>query len=762
MKQMYLLWMCLLFSYFSAGQQQLQGIVVDAQSGDPLVNALVIVGNQMAESDANGRIALSLSSPPPYVIEIYLLGFHKLSIALDSAEKDGVFRFVAPLRAIQEELSTVVVTASRYAQKPEELSVSLSVLKPYLIENRNSNDSEDLLQMTPGVHVTDGQLNIRNGSGWTYGAGSRVQVLLDDLPLISPDAGQVQWNLLPLEALGQVEVLKGSSSALFGTSALNGVVQLRTLVPQDEPLTRVSVYHTLYDAPPRNSLKWWNGWQSRTGIRLLHAFRTGQNDFVLSAYGQKDQGYKWEEIDNRARFNGSWTYRANKQWQAGLSGGVLWSKSGEALLWQSEELGYIALDSSVTVTDGIDLYLDPKVEWNTGAHHHKIHGRYLRVENNARNLTTNFYNASDQAQLQYSYQWFAKQWVISGGLYGMMAESRSALFGGTHNASNWAVYGQIDRKWKTGQINLGWRYENQQVDNIQYARPVLRLGVNQAITPSTFLRASYGEGFRFPSMAELYTATNVGSISIYPNNELLVEEGHSVEIGLRQTAKWNNWQAYLDVAWYRMYFNNMMEFSFSNWGPQPWNPIGVGFKSINIGPAQIQGVEFEIGAEKQWEEWQLRLMGGINFSSPKALDANKVIATDAAGREITYRNSSSDTTNDILKYRYTQLIRLDAELSNKRWTMGMSLRFNDFMQNIDGVFESEIIELFIPGVGIGSARERLNRNDWLLDARVYYHLNTEWQLGFLVENLLNYEVMSRPALLEAPRRFTLSVRFEPQ
>lgn len=762
MKPLLIILSLIWLSYSALGQQELQGIVLDAQTGEPLVGAVVMVGDQIAQSDARGQVSMLLSPPPPYEVNLQLLGFEKLRLYIPKADADGIFRFTAALQSLQVELGTVVVTASRYAQKPEELSVSLSVLKPYLIENRNSNNSEELLQMTPGVHVTDGQLNIRNGSGWTYGAGTRVQVLLDDLPLISPDAGQVQWNLLPLEALGQVEVLKGSSSALFGTAALNGVVHMRTLVPQDEPLTRVSVYHTVYDAPPRPSLKWWEGWQSRTGIRMLHAFHSGQNDFVLSAYGQKDEGFKLGEEDERARFNGNWTYRSKQKWQAGISGGLIWSKNGESLLWESEELGYIALDSSVTVTDGTDLYLDPKVEWNSGAHHHKIHGRYLRVENNARNLTTNFFNASDQLQLQYGYQWFANKWVVSGGLYGMMAESRSALFGGVHNASNWAVYGQLDRKWESGQVNFGLRYESQQVDNIQYARPVMRVGINQAVSTSTFLRASYGEGFRFPSMAELYTQTNVGGISIYPNQELQAEEGYSVEIGGRQVAQWANWQTYLDVAWYRMYFNNMMEFSFSNWGPQPWNPIGIGFKSINIGPAQIQGFEIEMGAETRGDNWQFRWMGGINFSTPKALDANKVIATDEAGREITYRNSSSDTTNDMLKYRYTQLIRLDVELSNPRWTFGMSVRFNDFMQNIDAVFESELIELFIPGVGIADARQRLRRNDWLLDARAYYHLNPEWEVGFLVENLLNYEVMSRPALLEAPRRFTLSVRFEPQ
>ena len=74
----------------------------------------------------------------------------------------------------------------------------------------------------------DGQANIRGGSGWSYGAGTRVLVMVDDMPLISGDAGQVQWNLIATENVNQVEIIKGASSALYGSSALNGIINIRT------------------------------------------------------------------------------------------------------------------------------------------------------------------------------------------------------------------------------------------------------------------------------------------------------------------------------------------------------------------------------------------------------------------------------------------------------------------------------------------------------------------------------------------------------
>ena len=742
-------------------QVSIHGRVSDLDQGDGIFGAEVHIDGRTALSGTDGTFIIEVARNDRYRILISALGFVPERIEKPRDGSDSLFVSVALRKALPEELETVVVTATRFEQKAEELTVSLDVLKPYLIENRNANDAGELLQMSPGIHLTDGQLNIRNGSGWTYGAGTRVQVLLDGLPLISPDAGQVQWNLMPMEAIGQVEVLKGSASALFGTSALNGVVHMRTLKPTEKPQTRVSVFNTVYGNPPRPELKWWSGTQLRSGLRMLHSVRKGKNEYVLNAYGQRDEGFKLLEVDNRARLNFSWMRKHTDKLQLGLSGGFLWSENGESLLWDAEERGYIALDSSVTITRGIDFYIDPKLIYRKGQHLHKLHLRLMRVENKARNLTTVFDNSSDQIQSQYTYQFFGNGWVLAGGFYSLFAASQSELFGGYHSAANIALFSQLDRKWSTGNISLGLRYENQWVDQLAYGRPVFRFGVNQALARNTFVRASFGQGFRFPSMAELFTATNVGNIYIYPNPELRPEQGYSAELAVRQVMRGKGWKTYADLAFYIMRFDNMMEFSFSNWGSIPENPLGVGFKSVNIGPTSISGVELEIGADWQGDDTHFRLLGGVNFSLPVALEPTAAYAEDSFGSEITYRSSSSDTTNDILKYRYTRLIRLDAEWGWKAWTLGVSVRNNDFMRNIDAIFESPLIELLVPGIGIENARKRLRRDDWLVDTRLLYRWNAQWTSGFLIENLLNYEVMSRPAELEAPRRFTLFVRFEP-
>ena len=125
-------------------------------------------------------------------------------------------------------IGTAVVSAGRYEQDLGEVSVSIDVLPPELVNQGAPTSADQSLSRTPGVTIVDSEPQIRGGSGYSFGAGSRVAVLLDGLPVLSGDAGRPTWGFLPLENLEQVEVVKGASSVLYGSSALSGVIQFRT------------------------------------------------------------------------------------------------------------------------------------------------------------------------------------------------------------------------------------------------------------------------------------------------------------------------------------------------------------------------------------------------------------------------------------------------------------------------------------------------------------------------------------------------------
>ena len=108
------------------------------------------------------------------------------------------------------------------------------------------------------MDILDGQPGIRGGAGYSYGAGSRVLVLLDDLPILTGDAGDVKWDYLPVENVGQIEIIKGASSVLYGSSALNGVFNIRTAYPASKPETYLNTFMGVYLDPKRTEMIWWD------------------------------------------------------------------------------------------------------------------------------------------------------------------------------------------------------------------------------------------------------------------------------------------------------------------------------------------------------------------------------------------------------------------------------------------------------------------------------------------------------------------------
>ena len=81
----------------------------------------------------------------------------------------------------------------------------MDVIDSKLIESKNCIILSDLIRNLPSVQLIDGQLNIRSGSGWSYGTGSRVLVMVDDMPILSADQGEVDFNLIPMETIDKIE-----------------------------------------------------------------------------------------------------------------------------------------------------------------------------------------------------------------------------------------------------------------------------------------------------------------------------------------------------------------------------------------------------------------------------------------------------------------------------------------------------------------------------------------------------------------------------
>lgn len=659
-------------------------------------------------------------------------------------------------------LETTVVTASRTEQRLENTTVSVDVLPLRVLEEKANARVEQVIQMSPGVTLQDGQANIRSGSGWSLGAGSRVLILVDDLPALSPDAGGVLWNAMPMEAVQQVEVLKGASSSLYGSSALNGVIHLRTWEPSAQQRVRVSTLVEAYDKPKMRSLGWWDQPRGRAAVRYAFSDSYGKkNQHGMVLHGQLfgDQGYQYLVGDQSARMHAKYRYKPSNQLEIGLQGQYWTSDRSSSLIWEDYRLGYTPLDSSATQTQSDLAALTGHVKYRQGRQLHTLRLRGMSYAN-ASGLDSNDYsNAGTSVHAEYLWQLFGSQgWTLSAGALYLRSAMNSPLFSGAHLGVNQAVFAQADKTADRWDVSMGLRWESFSVDGTADAKPVLRLGGHYELAESSHLRASWAQGYRFPSIAERFSASAAGALQVFPSPGIQSESGWTAELGFKQGFRLKGLQGYLDAAFFYTQFNHMLEFTFGKWGSLPGTTLAnYGFTSLNVGPTRITGLELTGGARGFVGPVKVEGMAGYTYSLPVALDPNGVYATDVDGQALSYQSTSLDPSQNLLKYRYVHNAKADVQASWKGWTLGGSVRYNSFMSNIDAIFTDPLIAIFVPGVA--DSRYQLNKGDFFVDLRLNTRLTDHLTVQTGILNALNRLASPRPALLAEPRTFTLQLSY---
>ncbi len=766
-----IVFMMLMIFYFNSSAQnfELTGFVRDVDNNEKLSGVVVLVNNKIkAVTDAKGFYQLHLNQGEYEIIFKYT-GYtdKKESISIHSNLQHDI-----KLKVSTSQLNQVVVSAGRYEQEVKRLTVSTEIIKPYLIENKITTNLQNFMDQVPSVNVIDGQINIRGGSGWTYGAGSRVLVMLDDMPYLSGDAGQVQWKFLPTENIQQIEVVKGASSVLYGSSALNGVINIRTADPKDKPITSLTPIFGWYNKPSRDSLKWTNNTQLQKGFNAFHSRVYKQLDLTFTANYLKDDGYRFGEDDERLRFSFKTKFHSKKfaGLTYGLNGSMMYQNSSSFLLWNGyPQGGLVALSNQKTMDKSYNFSIDPHVDFFAFGLKHRIKTRYLNIINNIQSPDTTV-NQDNSSWLVYGEYQVQKELpkqlgVITGGIAGSYTESNSPLYMGFNHSANYAPFLQLDLRYKKISFTAGSRYENYQMNSQKDSRVIFRTGLNIEITKTTFFRTSYGEGYRYPSIAERYIQTSVGAVNVFPNPNLKPESGWNAEAGIKQGFKISNWTCFADAAYFYTEYANMVEFNFGVWAPiDPTGPIGnifksFGFKSFNVGQTRIDGFDFSLGGQGKIGSFDVKILAGYTLMNPISLEPEKIYAYDLVTppNPLTYSNTSSSADGNFLKYRYKELGKTDVQIGYKKYSFGVSMRYNSFMKNIDKIFIDPLFATLVPGVA--NARELNSSGDFIWDLRFGYELNKHIKTNFIVNNLLNHEMMTRPTDIRPPRLFMFQINF---
>ena len=126
-------------------------------------------------------------------------------------------------------LDSVFVTATRSPQKLSDVLADVTVLTRADIERQAFGGVADLLRNNGCAEITRNGGPASNTSLFLRGADTRhTLVLIDGMRVDSQATGGASWQALPLSQIERIEVLKGPASAIYGSDAVGGVVQIFT------------------------------------------------------------------------------------------------------------------------------------------------------------------------------------------------------------------------------------------------------------------------------------------------------------------------------------------------------------------------------------------------------------------------------------------------------------------------------------------------------------------------------------------------------
>lgn len=774
----------------NGGKVKVYGTVTDEKDGSPMigVNVLQKGTTNGAQTDLDGKYELYLA-PGTHTLDFTFVGYAPRNMVVTVLEKEKQLDVIMGIEA--HEMDIIVVTGGKYEKKLSEEVVTMEVVKGNVLTQQNAK-MDEAMNKVPGVNMIGKTIAIRGGSGFSDATGNRVLALLDELPIISPENGSIVWEMMPIEAIEQIEVIKGSSSALYGSSALNGVINVRTVQPKPEMENKLLISYGFYDQPRQRTWDAW--WHSKTinkrgdtldrvryrmfgGGQFTHAKQYGDFGVVVSGSYQQDMGFRYSNDFKRVRLLAKLRYTPKKisRLTAGLNMTFFHQSLKDFFAAKGVALNmYIPSQADVRTTARM-FTIDPYVNYYDKKDNR--HSIKFRVFNNQSFSTTG--DSTNSTQFYYDYSVlrnFTKAaLVVTAGTNGFYSNIKGKTFGqlvanindikffSTRDIVNFAAFVQADKKfWQKLTVSAGLRFEFARlsgetvlnrlplINAINKAAkktndikspitPLFRFGLNYQATKGTYIRASFGQGFRYPALAEKYVYTLRSGAQVFPNENLRPENGWSAELGIKQGVKISKWMAYFDASAYIMRYHDMIEFQAINYDDladsiKPY-VLGIPFQAQNVTDARIWGVELSAVANGKIFGVPLNFLIGYSYLDPRNLDSVRAHASVT-----------------ILKYRVQHSFKFDAQTTYKGFIIGISAFYNSFMKEIDnvGIGALKVVSDFRKTHGKGYA---------VMDIRAGYNYKDKFLFNFIVKNVTNTEYMLRPALIEAPRNYTFQVGY---
>ncbi len=692
---------------------ELRGRVMDAKSGEALVgvNVVILGTTRGASTDLDGNYVIHKVPVGVYDIRASMMGYRARLFKKQRLLAGKRNRLDIELVATTIEFDPIVVLAGKSKQRLAQAPVSISVITAKEIEQRNPIDLIETLETMPGVHFVGNQINIRGSTGYTFGAGNKVLLLLDGVPVYASDTGEFNWDMISPFDVEQVEILKGAGSTLWGASALGGVVNIITKDPSADGKLACSYSIGQYDEPYYDEWDWTNHHRLHfTREDISYSKKLGSLGLRLSASRFMSTGYT--ELGDAQKFalTGKIDYRF---------GDVLWNNyiafskidRGFFLQWKSQNDPYQVdprnLENRADINQ-LNLYSKVIVPFSA-KFSLQFRGSFVRTLMGNRFSSGADFNPAIGQGVEAQFDYIpTRRHHFTGGVQ-FQYDAGSARYFGDHKGYFVGPY--IQDEWKLRdnlRMTMGFRYDRYQL--LQGLKEDLfspRLGINWQPWSATTFRGSVGSGFRAATIVERFFEYNVMNFKVLSNPDLKAEHSWAYDFGFRH------------------YFTDRFNVDVSLFDNEYWELIEAHMDLIrgqiqfrNLPRARIRGAELSVNTS-----FPIYFLGVDIQASMTAMDHKNL------------------HTGDPLPYRPQVIANLKTVL-----------RLDRLQWQVDYRYASKI-----EAVKVYPINERVPMK--IMDTRLLYQFKN-YTVHLAVNNVLQYNYAPMESNLLPMRHFVLGAKAE--